>query len=59
MKRLGLVSDQQNDNTYDLEAYVKLFDHPLPTPHIAALAALFGWTVPDDGEARAPTLAII
>lgn len=35
-------------NHKDLEAYAKLFSHPLSCPQVQALAALFGWTVPDD-----------
>lgn len=55
MKRLGLPVEQ-NATPQDVEAYARLFDHPLSPSHIAALAALFGWTVPDNSEARQATL---
>lgn len=30
------------------EEYVKLFSQPLLVPQIATLAALFGWSLPDN-----------
>lgn len=48
MKKLGLQVQQEVANDEELEAYARLFDHPLPPSHISALAALFGWSVPND-----------
>lgn len=50
MKKLGIISDQHPMTPQDMDAYGKLFDHPLSPAHIAALTALFHWTVPDDWD---------
>lgn len=51
MKKLGLVRDQDNINQQYVDAYARLFDHPLSQSHIVALA-LFGLSAPQTGEAR-------
>lgn len=52
MKKLGIPVAEDDVNQDNLEAYTRLFDHPLSPSHLAALAALFGWTVPADSDAR-------
>lgn len=49
MRKLGIIDTQQPMSQEAREAYARLFEHPLSPSHIAALAALFGWTVPDSG----------
>lgn len=51
MKKLGIHVENDMPSFSDIDAYARLFDHPLSTSHIAALAALFGWTVPSNGDA--------
>lgn len=46
MKKLGILGEQQLLTEEAREAYANLFEHPLSPCHIAALAALFGWTPP-------------
>jgi hypothetical protein len=48
MKRLKIVSDKQALGWETLEEYGRLFSSRPSDSHINALAALFGWTVPDD-----------
>ena len=48
MKTIHNTSDKNQLNSEDLETYAKLFCHPLSYPQVQALAALFGWAVPDD-----------
>jgi hypothetical protein len=48
MKTIHNTSDTNQLNSEDLETYAKLFCHPLSYSQIQALAALFGWAVPDD-----------
>lgn len=44
-------------NTFhEKHAYAKLFEHPLSRPQIAALASLFGWTIPTEAEVRSTEL---
>jgi hypothetical protein len=47
MKAIHNTSDATQLNCEDLETYAKLFCHPLSYSQIQALAALFGWAVPD------------
>lgn len=49
MKKLGIIMDLHQLSQEAREAYARLFEHPLSTSHVAALAVLFGWTVPGDG----------
>lgn len=50
MKWLRIMIDEPMPSPNNLEAYARLFDHPLSPSHIAALAALFGWTAPESSE---------
>jgi hypothetical protein len=47
MLKLGLTSEQEAPGPKALEDYSRLFTKPLSQSHVAALAALFGWHVPD------------
>lgn len=56
MKRLG-IPVEQSMTQQNAEEYARLFDHPLSSSHVAALAALFGWTAPDNSEVH-PTILL-
>lgn len=56
MRKLGLINAQEAISQEAREAYAKLFNHPLSRPHLAAVASLFGWAVPEDLEARSADL---
>jgi hypothetical protein len=43
---LGFCDEQENISFQDARKYASLFDAALSNDHIAALAALFGWEVP-------------
>lgn len=58
MRKLGVLEEQENLTNEAREAYVRLFEHPLSRTHLAALAALLGWTVPEDAEARSADLLV-
>ncbi|GJN23594.1 hypothetical protein PR202_gb11258 [Eleusine coracana subsp. coracana] len=47
MRKLGLAIEENGLSQEARDAYAKLFEHPLSPSHLAALAALFGWAVPD------------
>jgi hypothetical protein len=47
MHALGFAGQEDFFQHQDLQEYAKLFSQPLPKYHICALAALFGWTVPE------------
>lgn len=59
MRKMGVLQDQEPLTEEAREAYARLFQQPLSRPQITALAALFGWTVPDDCEARAADLLVL
>lgn len=50
MRKLGIIPDQQLLTQEAREAYARLFEHPLSPTHVAALAALFGFTLPEDNH---------
>lgn len=52
MKKLGLSEADESGASQAMETYARLFDHPLSTSDIVALAALFGWSVDDAENAR-------
>lgn len=56
MRKLGILTERETVTAEAREAYAKLFDNPLSRPQLAALAALFGWEIPADGEARSAEL---
>lgn len=56
MRKLGIVTERESITAEAREAYAKLFDNPLSRPQVAALAALFGWEIPSDCEARSAEL---
>jgi hypothetical protein len=45
----GFCDNDENISFKDASNYAKLFDSRLSSDHIAALAALFGWDVPQVG----------
>jgi hypothetical protein len=47
---LGLVQDREVLEQEALEEYGRLFSRPLSQEHVTALATLFGWAVPNEGE---------
>lgn len=47
MRSLGFGSAQERVQPDDQDKYAKLFSQPLSETHIRALAALFGWSVPE------------
>lgn len=56
MRKLGILKEQEQMSQEDREAYTKLFEHPLSRPQLAALAALFGWTILEHCEVRSAEL---
>jgi hypothetical protein len=48
-RQLGFCDDNEVISVQDAGNYAKLFVSGLSSVHIAALAALFGWTVPLNG----------
>jgi hypothetical protein len=48
-RHLGFCDDMENISLEDACNYAKLFDSGLSSAHVAALAALFGWEVPQVG----------
>lgn len=59
MRKLGVISEREGLSTEAREAYGQLFEHPLSCTHLTALAALFGWSLPPDCEARSPDLLLV
>lgn len=58
MHKMGILGDQESLKQDACDAYVRLFEDPLSHPHLAAVASLFGWTVPENCEARAAGLIL-
>lgn len=58
MCKLGILKEQENLSEEATRAYAQLFDHPLSRPHLVALASLFGWSVPEESEARSADLLV-
>ena len=56
IRSLDIALEQEHVDQKVLNDYAKLFGHPLSEPHVQALAALFGWTVPV--ECRSVSAAI-
>lgn len=52
MHKLGLISVQEWISDEAREAYARLFKLPLSQHQLSTLASIFGWMVPDEGEAR-------
>lgn len=50
MRRLEIFYEREELSQKALEEYSRLFRKPLSQTHIVALAALFGWDVPDNPE---------
>jgi hypothetical protein len=48
-RHLGFCDDMENISLEDASNYAKLFDSALSSVHVAVLAALFGWEVPQVG----------
>lgn len=55
MKKLGIIQEQEQVTTEAKEAYAKLFEQSLSRPQLAALASLFGWSIPPDCDKWLPT----
>jgi hypothetical protein len=51
-RELGLSDEEGRISDETLERYIKLYDEDrLFRDHVAALAALFGWDAPPEGQA--------
>lgn len=58
MRKLGILGEQEQLSQDARDAYARLFEHPLSRPHLAAVASIFGWTVPENYEAREADLLL-
>lgn len=56
MRKLGILSDQEQITSEAKESYAKLFEYPLSRAQLAALALLFGWDTPPECEVRSAEL---
>lgn len=56
MRKLGIINPQETMTQEARDAYIRLFDHPLSRPHLEAVAALFGWSIPVECEMRSAEL---
>lgn len=52
MRKLGVITKQEEISPEAREAYTRLFEHTLSHSHLTALTALFGTNVLPDCEAR-------
>jgi hypothetical protein len=60
MKSILAEPDSEHFSQQNLDAYAKLFQAPLSHAQVEALAALFGWVLPeDDGEVVPPGTATL
>ena len=50
-RTLGIWADQEGLAQEALDEYGRLFSKPLSQDHVAALAALFGWAIPENADA--------
>jgi hypothetical protein len=50
MVALNIIEDNEGFSRQALDDYAKLFKNTLSRSHVQALAALFGWSVPDNLE---------
>jgi hypothetical protein len=50
MVALNIIEDNEGFRRQALDDYAKLFNHTLSRSHVQALAALFGWAIPDNLE---------
>jgi hypothetical protein len=48
MRALGFDNIGEQISQHDMDKYVKCFLQPLSPPQIQALAALFGWGLPEE-----------
>ncbi|KAG2641611.1 hypothetical protein PVAP13_2KG225800 [Panicum virgatum] len=51
-RKLGLADEDGKITEDTLNRYAKFYNHLLGRDHVAALSALFGWDVPEGGQAR-------
>ena len=51
-RKLGLADEDGKITEDTLNRYAKFYNHLLGRDHVAALSALFGWDVPEDGQAH-------
>ena len=51
-RKLGLADEEGKITEETLIRYAKFYNHLLGRDHVTALSALFGWDVPEDGQAR-------
>lgn len=56
IRSLGFTEDVEKIDQAAQDSYSKLFHKPVSDVHLVALAAIFGWTVEEGGEARTATL---
>ena len=58
MRKLGIIGESEHISIDAQDDYARLFMQELSQTHIAALAALFGWSVPDDAEVQGVDLCV-
>jgi hypothetical protein len=58
MKALKVVGELEEIDQQTRKDYEKIFSERLPLNHIEALAAFFGWKVPDELRAEAPSHSV-
>ena len=51
-RKLGLADEEGKITEETLIRYAKIYNHLLGRDHVTTLSALFGWDVPEDGQAR-------
>jgi len=50
MRALNIIEENEGIGQESLDEYSNLFGQCLPDSHVQALAALFGWAIPEDEE---------
>lgn len=53
MRKLGVLAPNDGLSLEARDAYIRLFDHPLSRTQLAAVATIFGWSVPESCKAPA------
>ena len=51
-RKLGLADEEGKITDETLNRYAEFYNHLLGRDHVADLSALFGWDVPEGGQAR-------
>lgn len=58
IRSLGFAAENERINLAAQDTYSKLFLEFASDTHLVALAAIFGWTVEEGGEARSAALLV-